>query len=83
MVLAKTLGYGSPKQVAGRRAFVLYENVCALRPDEENVFWQRGMCVPRSTGNTLDAALTCIAQITICHPHFNPSSPLPTTTSGS
>ena len=45
MALAKTLGYGSPKQVAGRRAFVLYESVCAVRPDDENVFWQRGVCV--------------------------------------
>jgi len=41
------LGYGSPKQLAGRRAFVLYEKVCAVKPDEDRGFWQNGMC-PRS-----------------------------------
>jgi len=35
----KLLGYGSPKQLAGRRAFVLYEEICAVRPDEERAFW--------------------------------------------
>lgn len=44
MALANSLGYGSPRQLAGRRAFVLYQNVCAVRPDEDKVFWQRGTC---------------------------------------
>ncbi|RDB18650.1 CBP3-like protein [Hypsizygus marmoreus] len=38
--LTNALGYGSPKQLAGRRAFVLYEQVCAVRPDEDRAFWQ-------------------------------------------
>lgn len=36
------LGYGSPKQVAGRRAFVLYEHVVAVTPDADTHFWQQG-----------------------------------------
>lgn len=36
------LGYGSPTQIAGRRAFVLYDKVCAVKPDEDRVFWQQG-----------------------------------------
>ena len=36
------VGYGSPKQLAGRRAFVLYERICAVKPDEDRVFWQDG-----------------------------------------
>ncbi|KAK2467540.1 hypothetical protein APHAL10511_000395 [Amanita phalloides] len=46
MALARLLGYGSPKQVAGRRAFVLYESVCTVKPDEEKVFWQRDCHLP-------------------------------------
>src|SRR6266576_247116 len=44
LALAKSLGYGSPRQMAGRRALVLYENVCAPRPDEDKAFWQTGTC---------------------------------------
>lgn len=36
------LGYGSPKQVAGRRAFFLYERVVAVTPDADTHFWQQG-----------------------------------------
>jgi len=36
------LGYGSAKQIAGRRAFVFYERLCAVRADEEAAFWQDG-----------------------------------------
>ncbi|KAF8623160.1 hypothetical protein AX15_006479 [Amanita polypyramis BW_CC] len=45
-VLTKLLGYGSLKQVAGRRAFVLYEGVCATKPDEDKEFWQRDCHLP-------------------------------------
>ena len=34
--------YGSPKQLAGRRAFILYEKICAVKPDEDRAFWQDG-----------------------------------------
>ena len=42
------VGYGSPKQLAGRRAFVLYEKICAVKPDEDRVFWQDGECISRA-----------------------------------
>ena len=40
--LTNLLGYGSPKQVAGRRALLFYEQVCAVKPDEDSLFWQKG-----------------------------------------
>jgi cytochrome b pre-mRNA-processing protein 3 len=39
---AKLLGYGSPKQLAGRRSFAIYEKICAVKPDEDRAFWQDG-----------------------------------------
>jgi len=42
LALVKGLGYDSPKQLAGRRAFVLYERVAALTPDTSVTFWQKG-----------------------------------------
>jgi cytochrome b pre-mRNA-processing protein 3 len=40
--VTNVLGYGSAKQVAGRRSLVLYEQLCAPRADEEAAFWQDG-----------------------------------------
>lgn len=40
--LAGMLGYNSPKQLAGRRAFAMYEQLCVPRADEERAFWQNG-----------------------------------------
>ena len=40
--LARAMGYGSKKQLAGRRALVMYQKLCANRPDEDKVFWQEG-----------------------------------------
>src|ERR1700729_2360466 len=40
--LANAMGYGSPKQVAGRRAFNLYQDLCVGRADEESAFWMTG-----------------------------------------
>ena len=42
LAIAKGLGYGSPKQLAGRRSFVLYDRVVALTPDQSVTFWQKG-----------------------------------------
>jgi hypothetical protein len=39
------LGYNSPKQLAGRRAFVLYKEVCAPVPDADQTFWQNSECL--------------------------------------
>ncbi|KAI6018367.1 hypothetical protein EDC04DRAFT_3118582 [Pisolithus marmoratus] len=41
--LARTLGYGSPQQLANRRALHLYNHLCAKRADEEAEFWKNGM----------------------------------------
>ena len=41
---ANLMGYGSPKQVAGRRAFAMYEQLCIVRPEEDKTFWQEGAC---------------------------------------
>ncbi|CAA7268968.1 unnamed protein product [Cyclocybe aegerita] len=35
-----------PKQLAGRRAFVLYKDVCAPRPEEEEAFWRNSCHLP-------------------------------------
>ena len=40
--LSRALGYGSTKQVAGRRTLAMYEQVCAIKPSEDRVFWQEG-----------------------------------------
>lgn len=36
------LGYNSPKQIAGRRAYVMYDAICVPKADEEREFWQEG-----------------------------------------
>jgi cytochrome b pre-mRNA-processing protein 3 len=41
------LGYGSPKQIAARRALALYEQLCSGRADEDSTFWTEGMCAIR------------------------------------
>lgn len=41
--LTTLLGYGSPKQMAGRRAFALYGQVCAVKSDQDRSFWQDGV----------------------------------------
>ena len=43
LALTNLLGYGSPKQIAGRRAFALYDQVCAAKPDQDRSFWRDGM----------------------------------------
>lgn len=40
--MATVLGYNSPKQVAGRHAYQLYDQLCVPRADEEQEFWQDG-----------------------------------------
>ena len=44
IALVNVMGYGSPKQVAGRRAFAMYENCCIVNADEDKQFWQDGTC---------------------------------------
>ncbi|KAJ3564017.1 hypothetical protein NP233_g8567 [Leucocoprinus birnbaumii] len=46
LAMARGLGYGSPKQLAGRRAFVLYEHVVAPTPDQDPEFWQKECHLP-------------------------------------
>jgi cytochrome b pre-mRNA-processing protein 3 len=40
--VANTLGYGTPKQLAGRRTFVLYSKLCAAAPESDPDFWKNG-----------------------------------------
>jgi len=40
--LGRAMGYGSTKQVAGRRTLAMYEQVCAIKASEDRVFWQEG-----------------------------------------
>lgn len=40
--LGRAMGYGNVKQVAGRRTLAMYEQVCAIKPSEDRVFWQEG-----------------------------------------
>ncbi|KAI0791148.1 hypothetical protein C8Q75DRAFT_716400 [Abortiporus biennis] len=40
------LGYGSAKQVAGRRAYFLYDRLCAVKAEEEKDFWQSECHLP-------------------------------------
>lgn len=35
-------GYGSKKQIAGRRAMYLYESLCAVKAEEDRDFWRNG-----------------------------------------
>ncbi|KAH9940622.1 hypothetical protein B0H21DRAFT_575531 [Amylocystis lapponica] len=44
--MATLLGYGSAKQVAGRRAFAMYEQLCVPKPDEDTDFWQHECHLP-------------------------------------
>lgn len=43
--VTNVLGYGSPKQVAGRRSFAIYEQLCA-RADEDHIFWRQACHLP-------------------------------------
>jgi cytochrome b pre-mRNA-processing protein 3 len=43
--MTNLFGYGSPRQLAARRALVLYERLCAGRPEEEMDFWRNGTLV--------------------------------------
>lgn len=36
------LGYGSPKQIAARRALLLYQHLCCVRAEEQREFWLHG-----------------------------------------
>ena len=40
--LATLFGFNTPKQVAGRRAFMMYELLCVPKAEEEKEFWQDG-----------------------------------------
>ena len=42
--LSRLLGYNSVKEVAGRRALFMYQDLCSSRADEEAEFWRNGTC---------------------------------------
>jgi len=78
--LSRALGYGSTKQVAGRRTLAMYDQVCAVKASEDRAFWQGGH-LPSVSG-LLPCELTGPSQLAIYHQHSNPGSPLPTSTFG-
>lgn len=57
--ITNLVGYGSPKQLAGRRSFLLYENICAVKPDEDRTFWQDGEFTISTTVELPDASMSC------------------------
>lgn len=75
--VTNVLGYGSPKQVAGRRSFAIYEQLCA-RADEDHIFWRQGASRPLLT---LLLYLFKVQHV-ICPRLFNPGLQLPTSMSG-
>ncbi|KAH7919926.1 hypothetical protein BV22DRAFT_1040463 [Leucogyrophana mollusca] len=44
--VARVLGYGSPQQLANRRALYLYNSFCASRADEQAQFWRNECALP-------------------------------------
>jgi hypothetical protein len=40
---ANLLGYGSPKQIAGRHALFMYQDLCTARAEEDKEFWTKGI----------------------------------------
>ncbi|KAF9647297.1 hypothetical protein BDM02DRAFT_3117313 [Thelephora ganbajun] len=44
--LVRVMGYGSTKQVAGRRTLAMYEQVCAVKASEDRIFWQEACDLP-------------------------------------
>ncbi|KAG6837468.1 hypothetical protein H0H93_009011 [Arthromyces matolae] len=44
--LTNLFGYNSPKQIAARRSFVLYEHVVAATPDVDTQFWHQACHLP-------------------------------------
>ncbi|KAK0218757.1 hypothetical protein IW262DRAFT_1317584 [Armillaria fumosa] len=46
MKFVNLLGYGTPKQLAGRRTFPLYARLCAAAPDAEMTFWHQDCDLP-------------------------------------
>ena len=53
------LGYGSPKQVAARRAFFMYEYLCSTRAAEDKQFWLNGECTMNINHSTGTICATC------------------------
>ena len=67
---ARALGYGSPKQLANRRALHLYNTLCATRADQETDFWRKGIAA-RSPFYGLTHALRNVPS-RMCTPSYFP-----------
>jgi cytochrome b pre-mRNA-processing protein 3 len=70
--LTNLLGYGSPRQLAGRRAFALYDQVCAVKPDQDRLFWQDGVFGPNLYALPF---MLQIFQNVVSHQPFSPGLP--------
>ena len=65
------LGYNSPKQIAGRRAYYMYESICAVKAGQEKEFWQNGVSYPRHNCVSL---LNLVGKTVTYRPLFNRGS---------
>lgn len=72
--LGRAMGYGSTKQVAGRRTLAMYEQVCATKASEDRVFW-KGVSTPVEARLVSLRANTRVCQLAIYPPHSNPGLP--------
>ncbi|KAI0759523.1 hypothetical protein BD413DRAFT_462098, partial [Trametes elegans] len=46
LAIAGLLGYGTPKQYAGRRVYNMYSSLCVPRADDEAAFWREACYLP-------------------------------------
>lgn len=75
LAVAKALGYGSPKQVAGMQAFAFYERICAVMPDQDRDFWRNGACsvarnMQQLTGHPSRLRTTTYIPVLVHHHQF-------------
>jgi cytochrome b pre-mRNA-processing protein 3 len=64
MAVVGAMGYNSPKQVAGRQAFMMYERLCVPKPQEDREFWQEGESL---TCTRYDQRFSTIAELMTVH----------------
>ena len=61
--ISNALGYGNPKQVAGRRAFNLYQDLCVGRADEESAYWKDGKLISHWYSYVLFAVMAKLGKV--------------------
>ena len=64
------LGYGSPKQLAGRRTFAIYEQICATTPDRDREFWLNGASLFKARYSNVNLLPICPTKDCFLPPTF-------------